>query len=501
MVKNILIVEDSKFVNNLLLEEFSKLGYHVLQAFDLKEGVYLLKHNDIECIILDLHLPDAEGETALLTLKDEANTKVIILTNNEDIELRSKLFKHGIVDYILKDSNFSRSVKEVHKTLTKLDKHSSYNILIVDDSKLVSMQVEMILSVRGYNLISASNAKDALNILEHKKIHLMILDMELPDMHGLEVLERVKSDPKLEALEVLVLLGVINPEVISQVLKNGANDYIHKPFNIEEFVLKVDRTIDMINKDITIAHQNRFSQMAETIKILAHEWRQPLSLLSIVVTGLRMRVMMKNIEQEEIDKELSQLEKHIQTLSKTIERFRNYFEREPTAMTLQLPELLNTSIEIFSRSVDLDQFQVKVEPIKEGELYDVFVDANQVVEVFVALLKNASEQYKITQQRIEVEIAIKQYGSSIEVSFSDNGGGFSPDILFKAFEPYFSTKDEKNGVGLGLYFAKKIIEQLKGSITIDANRSKGARLIVTLPKPDPNQPKQQMIYNTDSLLS
>ncbi|PHR58543.1 MAG: hypothetical protein COA44_03635 [Arcobacter sp.] len=238
---NILIVEDSEFVNKAIKTELEKLGHHCVQAYTLEEALLLIKLMETcDFIILDLHLPDAYGEKLFHRMSEYRDSKIIILTSEEDIQIRSTLFKSGVLDYILKDKNFINSILKADETMRNIANNIDFNILIIDDSALLRKYIEMVLSVRNYTVLQAKTAQDGLDTLKNKKVDLVILDLELPDMHGTKVLEIIKNDSIFFTIPVLILSGTNNPELISSVLKGGASDFIQKPFNIEEFVLKID---------------------------------------------------------------------------------------------------------------------------------------------------------------------------------------------------------------------------------------------------------------------
>lgn len=261
---NILIIEDSEFVNDAIKTELDKLGHHCVQAFTLEEALQLMGLMErCDFIILDLHLPDAYGEKLFFTVNAQNDAKIIILTSESDAQIRSSLFKSGALDYILKDENFLQSVLKADETMRNIGKNRGFNILVIDDSMLVRKHVEMVLEVRNYTVLQAQSAKEGLDAIKNEQVDLIILDLELPDMHGTKVLEIIKSDSLSFEIPVLVLSGTNNPELISNVLKGGASDFVQKPFNIEEFVLKVDLWAQLTSKTDQIHY---LQQLVKTYK-------------------------------------------------------------------------------------------------------------------------------------------------------------------------------------------------------------------------------------------
>ena len=266
---DILIVEDSQFVNDAIKSELDTLGHHSDQATSLEEALQLINAKKYAFIILDLNLPDAFGEELFFSIIRHSEAKIIILTSEQDSEVRATLFKLGVLDYIVKDEQLVKSVQMINETIQKIIENIDFNILIIDDSSLLRKQIEMILRARSYTVFQAKSAKEALEILGKESIDIILLDLELPDIHGSKLLGIIKEDPLYRTTPVLVLSGTNNPELISKVLKGGASDFIQKPFNAEQFVLKIDLWSQLQHKADDVHQLERILQ--ECIQTLDHD--------------------------------------------------------------------------------------------------------------------------------------------------------------------------------------------------------------------------------------
>ena len=245
----ILIVEDSEFINNSINKILSGMGYECEQVFDYETASHKLVDIKYDFVILDLNLPDAYGEELVREVKRLTQAKIIILTAETDIQAREGFFKNGILDYLVKDEYFTNSIVAIDQVIHSIEKNYVSNILIVDDSKLIRKHIKSILQVRNYNVLEAENSSEAIELLTNRSINLVILDMELPDKHGLDVIREIKSIPELCSIPIIVISGKSDPEVVRSSLKLGSSDFIRKPFNIEEFVLKVNHSIEVNRKD------------------------------------------------------------------------------------------------------------------------------------------------------------------------------------------------------------------------------------------------------------
>ncbi len=249
----ILIVEDSEFVNKAVFESLnSKDIYSVEQAFDFAEASQKLNDDTYDFIILDLNLPDAYGEDLVTDIKTLTKAKIIVLTAEADKQIRESLFKNGVLDYIVKDKNFSKSIASIDTTIRHIAKNTNMNVLVIDDSMFMCKQIQKILDVRNYNSITALNAEDGLVALTNHNLNLVVLDMELPDKHGLELLSEIREKDEFCHIPIIIVSGNNDPELIRDCLKSGASDFITKPFNIEEFILKVDLSVENNRKHTEI---------------------------------------------------------------------------------------------------------------------------------------------------------------------------------------------------------------------------------------------------------
>ena len=290
MLNNLLVLEDSKTLNRIIKSKLKDLCQNIDQAYTLKEATKFLEEKEYELIILDLHLPDGEGIDLLCDIKSLTETKIIVLTSYQDDALREELFKNGVLDYIIKDSNFIYSISEIIKVIEHITSDTKEKILIIDDSKFICKQVKTILEPRNYIIETAHSAEDGLYKLDNENFNLIILDMELPDIHGSEVLKIIRDGDKYLTIPIIVLSGTANSNVVRDLLKNGANDYLKKPFIYEEFILKVDLWIDYYKKEqelIETTKQLKFmnDNLNELVKkeVVANKKKMNLCLFNLVI--------------------------------------------------------------------------------------------------------------------------------------------------------------------------------------------------------------------------
>ena len=506
MDKKILIIEDSKTINNIIKTELSKLTYDVDQAFTFAQAHDLLISTKYNIIILDLHLPDGEGYELIEDIKSLTTTKVIVLTSETDKHLRDKLFHYGILDYIVKDKNILFSINEIHKNLQNIYRKHQDRILVIDDSKFICKQIKLILEPRDYEVFTANNGADGLAMLDELHFDLLVLDIMLPDIDGLEVLKKIRANPQLINLPIVVLSGIAKPSTIRAVLKGGGNDFLHKPFIIEEFILKVDLWLNSSKKDIVIKeqskqletisedlnnkiqtevektsqqqilfmHQTRLAQIGEMLSMIAHQWRQPLSAISSTSSALNLQAQFDEIDKTKVLELTNKISQYAQHLSSTIDDFRDFFQPSKEKAYTTFSSIINSVLNIAEVSLENKNIQIIKELNSDVELLTY---PNKLKQVVLNLIKNSEDAF-LENKIQDAYIKIITYNKTLMIE--DNAGGIDPNIIANIFDPYFSTKANKDGTGLGLYMSKTIIEKhCDGNINV-TNTKDGVRFTIEL---------------------
>jgi len=257
---SILIVEDARTINNVLHSKLQNEGYTSYQSFDLATAQDILQRQSISLVILDLHLPDGEGEELIFAVQElSKDSKIIIFTSDNDTTRRDELFRLGILDYIIKGKHVNIIFKEILNIIQNLQVNPNYNILIVDDSTVVRMMMKKTLLPAGYNILEAKNGKEAIDIVKTKKVDLILLDNEMSDIQGLEVLKIIKKDENFFSLPVFMVSSNSNVESIRSTYKEGASEYITKPFSPEELKLKIEFWIKRYQ------NENELNEIKETV--------------------------------------------------------------------------------------------------------------------------------------------------------------------------------------------------------------------------------------------
>ena len=209
---------------------------------------------------------------------------------------------------------------------------------------------------------------------------------------------------------------------------------------------------------------SRSSAMGEMVSMIAHQWRQPLSLINTLVATLKIKHELDLLDTQTMYKSLNKMEQTVNYLSETIDDFRNFFKPNKVITEVKLAM-------IFEKSTALLDDEIKQQSITYIQTIDeeikISTYQNELIQSIITILKNSVDAFKENPtQKQYITTTVKQERTHLSIFIEDNAGGIKPEILQRIFEPYFSTKS-KNGTGLGLYMCKTIIEDhLKGKITV-----------------------------------
>jgi len=213
--------------------------------------------------------------------------------------------------------------------------------------------------------------------------------------------------------------------------------------------------------------------------MIAHQWRQPLNQMSYVVMNIESAYEYEELTEEYLNTKVKEANELLEFMSVTIDDFRNYFSPDKAQTKEQINSVIDQAISLIKKTLDSENIDLELSFNAENE---VLIYKNEFIQVLLNLIKNARDVLHDKQvQNPKIIVETKDTDKGVEVSFSDNGGGIDEDILEKIFEPYFSTKDEKNGTGLGLYMSKMIVEEHLGGELSVVNAKDGASFKIKLP--------------------
>ncbi len=388
----------------------------------------------------------------------------------------------------------------------------NFTLLYVEDNNDMQNYMKSFLQSEVKEFYQAFNGQQGLEIYRDKKPNIILSDISMPLLDGLEMAEEIKKDNRRQP--ILLISAFQDMETLKKAINIGIDGFISKPIKelehlldmIEDIARHLQNEIDVKNlkkeeqktcelkflnltlnkkvkektqeledinknlkdiiktevdknrdKDKWLLHQARLVQMGEMISMIAHQWRQPLNAISARSANMLIKAQLGKLDRELVIEESIKIDEYSQDLSKTINDFRDFFKPNSMREHIDFCSLIKSVLGILETSITSKNIELILD-LNCDDKFNVY--PNEIRQVILNLVKNAEDALivnKIKTPFIKIITYVEKGKYILEVS--DNGGGISQKIVNKIFDPYFSTKSQKNGTGLGLYMSKIIIEE------------------------------------------
>ncbi len=293
----------------------------------------------------------------------------------------------------------------------------------------------------------------------------------------------------LENIYETITIGQVWEGELKYKKKNGSyfwvnlviTTHINKNIIFHDYIMKdITSKKELDIQRITLIKQSKFAAMGEMISMIAHQWKQPLQSIAILVQKLTFKDDIdESISEKFLENIVIEVNKQLDYMSTTIDDFRDFFLPNKQKEFIKVDTLINKAIDFLSIMTKFDSININTKFETNIEI-NIFV--NELVQVLINIIKNSRDvlvERKITNKEIYVNTF--EENTSLIIEIEDNAGGVSEEIINDIFEAYFSTKSDKNGTGLGLHMCKIIIEQhCKGQLSV-RNSNNGAVFKIELP--------------------
>ena len=244
--RKILIVDDSPVFRTSMKKILGSMNAEIVLAQDGQEGLDLALQKKFDLIVSDIDMPKIDGIELCRSLKNTEATQgtpvVMVSTFDSDSDV-DKGFQAGASAYLSKYEIQDSLFDTVESVLAKSRFKGERVVMVVDDSKVVLRIVEKGLVEAGFRVITADNAKKALNLLETIQPDLILTDIEMPEINGFEFCKTVHKNPELSMVPIVAMSTKTDRGYMKRMVQNGASAYICKPFNIDELVILVEKML------------------------------------------------------------------------------------------------------------------------------------------------------------------------------------------------------------------------------------------------------------------
>ena len=370
-------------------------------------------------------------------------------------------------------------------------------ILLVDDEDHFRQTLSKRLAKRGFIVDQSADGSECLSLLEGKNVDVIILDIKMPGMSGIEVLKLIKN--KCPKTEVILLTGHATTDTGVEGIKSGAFDYLSKPIELDHLVNKIEQAHDKILRSESERKEREYrkkieQQMIATERLaslgtlaagVAHEINNPLAIISESVGWMGQLLAKDELKdmrhKEDFKMALDKVVKSVNRAKKITHQLLGFVRKSDSALSeINLNNLIDDAVQLIEHEAKKRDIEIiKEHPFPEN----IRSDTHQLRQVLVNLLTNALHAIGTGGS---ITILLNNLGDQIAITIKDSGTGIPKENLDKIFEPFFSTKSPGEGTGLGLFVTRGIIEKLGGSIEVESEIGQGAAFSIRLPK----QPKK-----------
>ena len=381
-------------------------------------------------------------------------------------------------------------------------------ILVIDDERPILEVLDISLSSEGYDVITAENGAEGLKIFEEQGLKLILTDIRMPGMDGIEVLKRIKASDN-EA-EVIVITGHGDIDSAISALQHGASDFINKPIRDEVLLLSLERakkkiaineqlkdytenleqkaeecTLELRQAQEELIKTERLVTIGETVAGLAH-------CIKNILTGLRGGMYMVNTGMAKdkprmLEDGWAMVRRNIEKVSDLVLDLLTYSKERIPEPTLCRPnEIISEIVELLHKRAE--ENRVKLIQLVDPNLKEAYLDRDGIYRVVLNLISNAidaciddtdtsSKAWEvIARTKLETDA---DAGETILFEITDNGTGMTDEVKKKLFTRFFSTKAGR-GTGLGLLVTQKIIREHGGEISVESKAGEGTTFSVRL---------------------
>lgn len=519
MTVRILVVDEESMIHDVVAAALEAEDY-VIEGFHSPALALAAVEEPVDLILLHRGLPETDCHRLISQARRFGDPALVLLSSQKNFESERNKLRMGAGEFVYKPIDPLALRAVVHRQLARpavdFEVPVGPRLLVVDDDILVRSSVQDILEDYGYEAESVASAKEALEVLELRPFEIILTDVMMEGISGLELVSHMSS-VRPHAL-ALVMTGFASKDLAISAVRAGAYDVLEKPLTPDLVVRAVERAWNLLryrldnhrllielrrmNRDLKEA--KRVVEVASRAKSeflanMSHEIRTP---LNGVLGGLSL------LGQSPLEK---QQQKHLKVARNAGESLLGMltdildFAAMDTDIAQPVLQLADVNLrDLMENVVAGSRPQVEASglsltlTIDEAVPEAVHVDGHRLSRVLSNLLDNAS---KFTR-RGGIEVGLSMHDDRLRMSIQDTGQGIDSVALEQIFQPFFqadsSTTREVGGTGLGLALCRRLVQAMDGTIELESEAGKGSRFVVSLPVVAPKEPGGGIVQAADN---
>lgn len=365
---------------------------------------------------------------------------------------------------------------------------SEYKILIVDDVMSNVLLLKVLLTNEKYQIITSNNGKQAIELVKTERPDLILLDVMMPEMDGFEVAKCLKNDESTREIPIIFLTALNSTADAVKGFQVGANDFISKPFNKEELIIRVSHQISLIAAKRIILSQTE--ELKRTImgrdklySVIAHDLRSPMGSIKMVLNMLMLNLPSNTIGEEmyELLTVANQTTEDVFALLDNLLKWTKsqIGKLKVVYQDINMGELVESVIEIFSVVAGIKSIKIQLNTTPD---LIVHADIDMLKTIVRNLLSNA---VKFSNQGSEISVTLEERDGMAVVSVQDYGCGIDEESQKKLLhtDTHFSTFGTNNeeGSGLGLLLCKDFVQKNEGELWFTSVKGEGSTFSFSIP--------------------
>lgn len=365
---------------------------------------------------------------------------------------------------------------------------SEYKVLIVDDVMSNVLLLKVLLTNEKFKIVTASNGREALDQVGKENPDLILLDVMMPDMSGFEVSQQLKSNPETSEIPIIFLTALNSTADIVKGFQVGGNDFISKPFNKEELIIRVTHQISLVAAKRIIVAQTE--ELRKTImgrdklySVIAHDLRSPMGSIKMVLNMLILNLPSSTIG-DEMYELLTMANQTTEDVFSLLDNLLKWTKSQIGKLKVvyqhvDMVEVLAGVNEIFSMVAGLKKISIRLET---PEHLEVYADIDMIKTVIRNLISNA---IKFSNEDSEILLSLEEKDGMAVVSVKDSGCGIDEENQKKLLhtDTHFSTFGTNNeeGSGLGLLLCQDFAHKNGGELWFTSAKGEGSTFYFSVP--------------------
>ena len=360
-------------------------------------------------------------------------------------------------------------------------------MMLVDDEEQFLSTTQKLLSRKGYQVLTATNGSQALEKLKTHDIHVVVLDVKMPGMDGIETLKAIKWTYPL--IEVIMLTGHATMASAIDGLKSGATDYLVKPTDVQRLIEKAEEAFGKrraLEEKVRAVLSDKLAALGKMAAGIGHEINNPLAVI-YQITGWMKDLLIDEGNQEGKNREeyltcLTKIDENVRRVREVVHNMLAYAGKlEISSDEVDVNSIINRAVSLLDKYARINNINISIDPAPN--LPVIRGNRSELEQVFLNFISNAVDAIG---KDGSIQVKSQRIGSQIAVSIADNGPGIPEDQQGKIFDPFFTTKVTGKGTGLGLWVNYSYIEKMGGSISLKSEVGVGTTFTVRIPVTGPH---------------